>query len=160
MNRRDWIGIVAVIGLSKLLPSRAGAGTYVVPPDHAEIAHWLQTTVMQHFRSAEEVGRVVVQGRLCDTNLRKLTKKFANVIGSQCNELPAKETNCAVLKAINAEIASDFENGWIVYVDGWIFSLTEAETCALCYLARPRENSDQTMFFDAPNTRLRSTRWE
>jgi hypothetical protein len=67
-----------------------------------------------------------------------------NKIGSQYRtKFPSEDSERSLVKLLHetpteASIASDFENGDIVIVDGWILSATEARQCALASAQQSR----------------------
>jgi hypothetical protein len=71
------------------------------------------------------------------------TETIRNIGSQYLTNFPSEKSERSLVKLLKTKpsedtITSDFKNGNIVIVDGWILSVTEARQCALASAQQPR----------------------
>ncbi len=132
------LGAVALGGLSLGAVARAGGASASAPPEvgpEAKRAVDLVRTTVPHHQNAARLGAAYLRTAPQESDLTHLLSALTT--GDADTRISAaRENPDAIRSAVRRRIATDFDHGSLVEVEGWVMSLTEVRIAALAHLVR------------------------
>lgn len=134
MDRREFLSLISLGGVA--IPLGASIGREEAVSGEATIGGSKVRDLLPHLdggkllrQNVELIGRAYLRSHpeAADAaSLSVLTSRDRRDL-----EVSKEATLETMVRLLNREIRSDFENGRTVHIDGWILSQTEARLCAL-----------------------------
>ena len=133
--RKIGLGAVALGGLSVGAVAKPGHASASVPSElgpEVKLAVDLVRTTVPHYRNAARLGAAYLRTAPKESDLPHLL----SALMTDSEVSPVAEKPEEVRSAVRRQIATDFEHGSLVEVEGWVMSLTEVRIAALAHVVR------------------------
>jgi len=133
--RKMGLGAVALSGLSVGALAKTGQANASAPSElgpEAKLAVDLVRTTVPHHRNAARLGAAYLRTAPTESDLTHLLS--ALMTDAEISSVAEKPEE--VRSAVRRRIATDFEHGSLVEVEGWVMSLTEVRIAALAHVVR------------------------
>lgn len=133
MERRTFCELTSLVVTSTFLPLMGCSGSD--PSLYSKLSLPTTMAIINDSTTIIEVGIAYLKQVPGENDPESLADRL--LIGSNGEVVPKTTDSLALQKIMSEKIQSDFDNGKIVVVRGWVLSRTEARQCALYSLTQP-----------------------